>query len=141
MKFDGYYAIITSELNMSDSDILEAYRGLWKIEESFKITKSELKNRPVHVSTKEHIEAHFLTCFIALLLLRLVEMKTGYKHSTKTLINEMKNITGSYLDENYYMLDHYNDIVEDLENAVGIDFSKRFMTLGEIKKILAETKK
>lgn len=141
MKFDGYYAIITSELNMSDSDILDVYRSLWKIEESFKITKSELKTRPVHVSTKEHIEAHFLTCFIALLLLRLVEMKTEHKHSTKTLINEMKNITGTYLDENYYMLDHYNDIVEDLGNAVGIDFAKRFMTLGEIKKFLAETKK
>ena len=141
MKFDGYYAIITSELNMSDSNVLEIYRGLWKIEESFKITKSELKTRPVHMSTKEHIEAHFLTCFIALLLIRLVEMKTEHKHSTKTLINEMKKITGTYLDENYYMLDHYNDIVDDLGNAVGIDFTNRFMTLGEIKKILAETKK
>lgn len=141
MKFDGYYAIVTSELNMSDSDILDAYRGLWKIEESFKITKSELKTRPVHVSTKEHIEAHFLTCFFALLLLRLLEMKTGYKYSTKTLIHEMKKITGTYLDENYYMLDYYNDIVEKLGNVVGIDFSKRFMTLGEIRKILAETKK
>jgi transposase len=126
---------------MSDSEIIKVYRGLWKIEESFKITKSELKNRPVHVSTKEHIEAHFLTCFFALLLLRLVEMKTGHKHSTKTLINEMKKITGTYLDENYYMLDHYNATVEDLGNAAGIDFTKRFMTLGEIKKILAETKK
>lgn len=65
------------------------------------------KKHPVHVSTKEHIEAHFLTCFFALLLIRLVEMKTEHKHSTKTLINEMKNITGTYLDENYYMLDHY----------------------------------
>ena len=140
-KFDGYYAIITSELSMSDTEIIDVYRGLWKIEESFKITKSELKSRPVHVSTKEHIEAHFLTCFIALLLIRLVEMKTEHKHSTKTLINEMKSITGTYLDENYYMLDHYNDVVQSLGNAAGIDFSKIFMTLGEIKKNLAETKK
>jgi transposase len=141
MKFDGYYAIITSELNMSDSDILDAYRALWKIEESFKITKSELKTRPVHMSTKDHIEAHFLTCFFALLLIRLVEMKTEHKYSAKTLINEMKNITGTYLDENYYMLDHYTNIVRDLGDTAGIDFTKRFMTLGEIKKILAETKK
>lgn len=141
MKFDGYYAIVTSELSMSDTEIIDVYRGLWKIEESFKITKSELKSRPVHVSKKEHIEAHFLTCFFALLLIRLVEMKTEHKYSTKNLINEMKSITGTYLDENYYMLDHYNDIVESLGNAAGIDFSKRFMTLGEIKKTLAETKK
>lgn len=52
MKFDGYYAIVTSELKMTDDEIIDAYRSLWKIEESFKITKSELKTRPVHVSTK-----------------------------------------------------------------------------------------
>lgn len=140
-KFDGYYAIVTSELDMPDRKILDIYRGLWRIEESFKITKSELKTRPVYVSTKEHIEAHFLICFVALLLLRLLEIQTGHKYSVKTLINEMKNITGTYLDENYYMFDYFNEIVEDLGNVAGIDFSKRFMTLGEIKKIIAETKK
>lgn len=140
-KFDGYYAIVTSELDMPDRKILDIYRGLWRIEESFKITKSELKTRPVYVSTREHIEAHFLICFVALLLLRLLEIQTGHKYSVKTLINEMKNITGTYLDENYYMFDYFNEIVEDLGNVAGIDFSKRFMTLGEIKKIIAETKK
>ncbi len=141
MKFDGYYAIVTSELKMTDDEIIDAYRSLWKIEESFKITKSELKTRPVHVSTKNHIEAHFLTCFISLLILRLLEMSTEGKYSTRTLINEMKNITGTYVSENYYMLDYFNKVVKDLGDIISIDFSKRFMTLGEIKKILASTKK
>lgn len=141
MKFDGYYAIVTSELKMTDDEIIDAYRSLWKIEESFKITKSELKTRPVHVSTKDHIEAHFLTCFISLLILRLLEMSTEGKYSTRTLINEMKNITGTYVAENYYMLDYFNKVVKDLGDIISIDFSKRFMTLGEIKKILASTKK
>ena len=95
----------------------------------------------MHVSTREHIEPHFLICFVALLLLRLLEMQTGHKYSAKTLINEMKNITGTYLDENYFIFDYFNDIVEDLGNVVGIDFSKRFVTLGEIRKIVAQTKK
>jgi transposase len=141
MKYDGYYAIVTSELDLPNQEILDIYRGLWKIEESFKITKSELKTRPVYLSTKEHIEAHFLICFVSLLLLRLLEIKTKHKYSTKTLINEMKNITGTYVDENYYMFDYFNEIVKDLGDVVGIDFSRRFMTLGEIKKILAQTKK
>ena len=141
MKFDGYYSIVTSELKMSDNDIIDAYRGLWKIEESFKITKSELKTRPVHVSTKDHIEAHFLTCFISLLILRLLEMSTEGKYSTRTLVNEMKNIAGSYVAENYYMFDYFNEVVKDLGDIVSIDFSKRFMTLGDVKKILASTKK
>ena len=59
-KYDGYYSIVTSELEMSDAELREKYRGLSKIEETFKITKTELETRPVFVWTKEHIEAHFL---------------------------------------------------------------------------------
>lgn len=140
-KFDGYYAIVTSELEMPNNEILEAYRSLWKIEETFKITKSELKTRPVYLSKKEHIEAHFLICFISLLLLRLIEIGTEHKYSTRVLINEMKNITGTYVDENYYMFDYFSEVVKDLGDIASIDFSKRFMTVGEIKRILASTKK
>lgn len=139
-KFDGYYALVTSELNMPSGEIIDAYRDLWRIEESFKITKSELKTRPVFVSTKKHIEAHFLTCFISLLILRLLEMSVDRKYSTKALINELRSITGTYVDKNYYMFDYYNEIVEDLGKVTNIDFSKRFMTLGEIRKIIAQTK-
>ena len=53
----------------------------------------------------------------------------------------MRNITGTYLDENYYMFDHFKEIVKDLGDVVGVDFSKRFMTQGEIKNILAKVKK
>ncbi len=140
-KFDGYYAIVTSELDMPDDKILDTYRGLWRIEESFRITKSELRVRPVYVSAREHIEAHFLICFVSLLLLRLLEISTNNKYSPKTLICQMRNITGTYLDKNYYMFDYFNDIVKDLGNAAGIDFSKRFMTLGQIKKIISSTKR
>ena len=125
---------------MPSGEIIDAYRDLWRIEESFKITKSELKTRPVFVSTKKHIEAHFLTCFISLLILRLLEMSVDRKYSTKALINELRSITGTYVDKNYYMFDYYNEIVEDLEKVTNIDFSKRFMTLGEIRKIIAQTK-
>lgn len=56
-------------------------------------------------------------------LIRTVEMKIEHKYSNYVLINEMINITGTYPDENYYMLDHYNDIVGNLGNAVGFDFT------------------
>ena len=140
-KYDGYYAIVTSELNMPNTEILDAYRNLWKIEETFKVTKSELKTRPIYLSTKDHIEGHFLTCFVSLLLLRLLQKETGLKYTTKTLVNTMNSITGTYIDKNYYMFDYYDNIVEDLEIAANIDFSKRFMTLGEIKSIISQTKK
>src|SRR5690554_484244 len=84
-KYDGYYVIVTSELKMPNHEILDAYRNLWKIEETFKVTKSELKTRPVYLSKREHIEAHFLTCFVSLLLLRLLQINTNQNYTTKTL--------------------------------------------------------
>lgn len=64
-------SILLILLIAQDSEILDAYHGLWEIKETFKITKSYLEARPIYVSLKDHIEAHFLTCFISLVLIRL----------------------------------------------------------------------
>jgi hypothetical protein len=76
-RFDGYFCLITSEMEYTAAKIREVYGGLWKIEQSFRIMKSDLEARPVHVSTKEHIRAHFLICFVALLIVRLVQHAMG----------------------------------------------------------------
>ena len=98
-KYDGYYSIVTSELEMSDKDLRDKYRGLWKIEETFKITKSILKSRPVYVWTKEHIEAHFLTCFVSLLILRLLEIKTNKNYSIENIIKSINELTYTKLNQ------------------------------------------
>ena len=73
-KFDGYYAIQTSEKAMSATEIMEAYHTLWKIEESFRIMKTTLELRPVYHSVKSRIEGHFVVCFLAFLLERNMEL-------------------------------------------------------------------
>lgn len=84
-RCDGYYCIVTSEEGMADGEVIEAYRGLWRIEESFRVVKGEMDARPVYLSTEAHIRAHFLVCFIALLVMRLmqadVERLTGSRPS------------------------------------------------------------
>jgi len=62
-QYDGFVAIVTSERDESDSEIIETYHSLWKIEENFRISKSDFKPRPIYVSLESHIEAHFLTFF------------------------------------------------------------------------------
>ena len=74
-RFDGYYAIVTSEWKKNDQEIVEIYRGLWRIEEAFKVTKSDLEARPVYLSRHDHIEAHFLICFVALVIARLLVLR------------------------------------------------------------------
>lgn len=138
---DGYYALITSEYNESDDRIIEIYRGLWQIEESFKITKSELEARPVFVSREDHIHAHFLTCFVALLITRIIQMQTNHEFSVGNLLESMSKAECTYLQQNYYLCDYYDDVLEKLELVYGIPYSNKILSLGEIKNILANTKK
>ena len=75
--YDGYFCIITSELDYDERKMREVYGGLWKIEQSFRILKSDLYARPVFVKTNEHIRAHFLVCFVALLVVRIIQHRMG----------------------------------------------------------------
>jgi transposase len=75
--FDGYFCIVTSETDYDERKIRKAYSGLWKIEESFKVMKSDLYARPVFVWDQNHIRAHFMICFIALLIIRVIQYKMG----------------------------------------------------------------
>ena len=78
-QYDGFFCIITSEMDYSQSKIRQVYGGLWRIEQSFRVMKSDLYARPVFVSKNEHIRAHFLICFTALLVLRVVQHFMGDK--------------------------------------------------------------
>ena len=138
---DGYYMIITSEYKESDDRIIEMYRGLWKIEESFRVIKSDLSARPAYVSLQEHIEAHFLTCFISLIIARLIEKETMYKYSIGRMLESLGKAECTYLQQKYYLFDYHDEVLKDIGITFDIDFSKRIRSLGEIKYILASTKK
>ena len=140
-KYDGYYSIVTSELEMSDKELRDKYRGLAKIEETFKITKSELDARPVLVWTKEHIESHFLTCFVALVMTRLLEKKLGNKYSIHKIIESLKNYNSIPIEHDICIQNYTDEIIDELKNIFNIDFSRKYLTLSEIKKIFYSNKK
>ncbi len=133
-KFDGYYLIVTSEMEKTSEEIIDIYRGLWKIEESFKITKSNLTARPVYVSSENHICAHFMTCFVALTILRILEMKIGRKYSVNQIVESIRKSNYTHIEQNYYALGYFDDVLKTLGDATSIDFSLKYRTLSEIKK-------
>lgn len=133
-KFDGYYSIVTSEENLSDIEIRNIYRGLSKIEDTFKVTKSDLESRPVYVWTPEHIEAHFLTCFVSLVILRLLEQNLNNNFSTKAIIESLKNFTSSHIEYDIYKQNNYNEIIKQFSNIYNLNLEKKYRTLSEIKK-------
>ena len=140
-KYDGYYAIVTSELDTEDEKVVEMYRGLWKIEESFKITKSDLETRPVYLSSQDHIEAHFLICFVSLVLARLLEKNLDRKYSITAILESLNKSSCSLLEQNLYLFDYYDEILCAIGKELEIDFSKKYRTVQEIKKIIGDSKK
>ena len=82
----GFYSIVTSEIEEDDKEIINRYHGLSRIEDSFRIIKSDLEGRPIYVWTEEHIKAHFLICFIALTIIRIIQYKI-LKYENKSTLN------------------------------------------------------
>ena len=138
---DGYYCIVTSEQDMDDREVIDAYRGLWRIEESFRVMKGDFDARPVYCSTESHIRAHFLVCYVALLVMRLMQLDTGRKYSAAQISEALAGVTGHLMDRNLYLFDYRTDLTDELAEAVGIDLSRQVLTRGQIRSIMADVKK
>lgn len=124
---DGYYIIVTSETELSLSEIISRYRGLWRIEQSFRISKSELRGSPVFVRTSEHINAHFLICFITLTMLRMLEIRTQRKYSSTRIIDALKSTMATDIGKDIYQLNKKDEIIYELEKMLGLEFNNRYV--------------
>ena len=126
---------------MPQQRVIEIYRGLSDIEDNFKVSKSDLDIQPVYVSREDRINAHVLTCFISLVVLRLIQKKTDYKFTTEQIINCLNSISCSLEHTNLYLFDYRSNISDCIGEAFGIDFTNKRLRLSEIKNILATSKK
>ena len=135
-KLDGYYSIVTSEENLSDLELRNIYKGLSKIEETFKITKSEFNARPINVRLEDHIEAHFLICFIALVIIRILQDKINNKYTIKNLLENMKKFKCTHETGNLYKFIGYKPEIQYLNRKFGLNMDKKYDTRENIKKIL-----
>ena len=131
------------ELNrpVSDMDIIDMYRGLWKIEESFRITKSCLRARPAFVRREDSIEAHFLSCFVALLLLRLLEKRTGSTIPVATMVESLRKAQLVQLEDNTYVSAYCDTVIAAIGQALDLDLTKKYYTKGELKTLRGKTAK
>ena len=126
LRYAGYNLIVTSELKMEPNEIYKTYHNLWKIEESFRITKSYLDARPVYVQKKETIYGHFLICYLSLFLLRVLEIKCfKNKINTYDLINFMRDFrivaNGGGTYTNISRCQSINEKVKSLTGLSNID--------------------
>ena len=135
-KYDGYYSIVTSEENLSDIELRNIYRGLAKIEETFKITKSEFDARPINVRLEEHIDAHFLICFISLVIIRLLQSDINNKYTIKNILEKIKDFKCTHETGNLYKFIGYKPEIQYLNKKLELNLDKKYDTRENIKKIL-----
>lgn len=135
-KYDGYYSIVTSEENLSDLELRNIYKGLAKIEETFKITKSEFDARPIHVRLEDHIDAHFLICFIALVIIRILQSDINNRYTIKNLLEKIKNFKCTHETGNLYKFIGYKPEIQYLNRKLELNMDKKYDTRENIKKIL-----
>ena len=90
--YDGYYAVCTNLVDDSVKDILSVSERRWEIEESFRILKTDFKSRPVYLSREDRIKAHFLVCYLSLLIYRLLEKKLNYKYTCSQIITTLRSM-------------------------------------------------
>ena len=117
------------------------YRVLWKIEQTFRVTKSELEVRPVYVSRKDRINSHFLTCFIALLIVRILEHEVEYEFSSEKIINSLRKANVAELNSTTFKTLYYDKVLKALREKMGIDFGRNIYTRSAIRSMLAKTKR
>lgn len=138
-KLAGYNMLVTSELTMPDQELYRTYHNLWRIEESFRIMKSELDARPVYLQKEETITGHFLICYIAVLLMRLLQFKAlNNEFSTEEIFTFIRDFRVAKISDRKYMnLARNRRFIKSLSAKTGLPLTSYFLSYGQIKNMLS----
>lgn len=140
-RYDGYYLFRTSQIEQSDEELISAYTGLWEIEKSFSYIDNTYHIKPRYIKRNEHMQAHYLISYLALVLTRILQRQTENKYPLEKILRSLRKCNCVQIDGNNYVQSYNDDILIDIGDSMNINFSKRFGTLAEIKENLGYVKK
>lgn len=134
-KYDGFYAVSTN-LEDEAQEIVKINQRRWEIEECFRIIKHEFKARPAYLSRKERIKAHFMTCFIALIVYRYLEMGIDSEYTVEQIVNTLREMN-MVKQEGYGYIPAYDrtDLTDRLHTAAGICTSTEIVSMAKMRSI------
>lgn len=139
-EFDGFYAVCTT-LEDDISEIIKINKRRWEIEESFRILKTDFKARPVYLKRDDRIKAHFTTCFLSLLIYRILEHTLNEKYTNEEIISTLREMSLAYeSEEGYIPLYTRNDITDELHEKYEFRTDYEITTENKMKKILKNVK-
>lgn len=136
-KLAGYNLLVTSETKMKDKDIYDTYHNLWRIEESFRIMKSDLDARPVYLQKQETIQGHFLICYAAVFLERIFQfIVLENKYSSESIFKFMKDFELCKNQNDYTNLASSNTFIKELKDKLSLPITNLHLTEKQVQKIL-----
>lgn len=139
--YDGLYAISTDLLDDEVADILKVSEGRWEIEECFKIMKTDFEARPVFLQNENRIKAHFLTCFLALIVYRYLEKMLQNKYTCETILETLKNMNFAGIQEQGFIpLYKRTHLTDALHKECGFNTDYQFITKQQMKTIQKKSK-
>ena len=136
LELAGYNLLVTSEINMKSIDIYNTYHNLWRIEESFRVMKSDLDARPVFVQKENSIKGHFLICYLAVLLERLFQFKVlDNKYNTQEIMKFIKNFKAVKGGNKYINVTTSSKFIKEFEEMTKLPLTNYYLTERQIKQI------
>ena len=139
--YDGLYAVCTDLLDDEAGDILKVSEGRWQIEECFRIMKTDFSARPVYLQDENRIKAHFLICFLALIIYRFLEKRLDSKYTCEELLDTLKTMNFAEVQEQGFIpLYKREPITDDLHEACGFQTDYQFITKSKMKTIQKQSK-
>ena len=140
-QYDGFYAVCTN-LDDSISSIVKANKRRWEIEECFRIMKSDFEARPVYLKRQERIVAHFITCFISLIVYRYLEQKLRNKYTIDQILLTLQEMDFmKYEGKGYQPVYTRTELTDALHEAFGFCTSKQIVPIAKMRNIISQTKK
>ena len=140
--YDGFYAVVTN-LEDNPEEIIKINKQRWEIEENFRIMKSDFEARPVYVQRNDRIKAHFLTCYISLLVYRLLEQKLGGKFTCNQILETLRDMQMTLLSKESGYIPSYKRtaLTDKLHDIFGFRTDFEFISKSSMRSIISETKK
>ena len=139
-QYDGFYAVFTN-LNDDPDAIVKVNKRRWEIEECFRIIKSDFEARPVYVKRQERILAHFITCFIALIIYKYLEKKLDDKYTINQILPTLQEMDFvKHTEKGYQPIYTRTELTDDLHNAFGFCTSKQIIPTKKMRNICSQTK-
>ena len=142
-KYDGFYAVCTNLDEVGVDQIIRINKKRWEIEECFRIMKTEFKARPVYLRREDRIKAHFLTCFLALFIFRILEKKLDEKYTCERIIKTLREMTMYRPGEKLGYMPSYTrtDLTDTLHEVAGFRTDYEILTDISMKRVIRDTKK